>query len=325
LDICVAIEEYLASKELSWTHDTYRWMSWMLQQRFLSWCRSQNLQELSQLTAVQVQRFVNAEPGLSDNTKHHRAQIVKGFLRWCSVDEDFGVREKMVKRIEMPKVEQPEIEIFSQQEIQRLLAAAAETRYALRNRAIVLLLLDTGVRASELCPDSDRPEERTGLLLEHVFLGQRNTESYILVMGKGRKSRTVGLGRETRLATMKYLNHERPRGVTHPYLLVAKGGEALTSRGLESVIQDLGERARVRNAHPHRFRHTFAIQQLLAGTSAFVLMQLLGHSSLESTKIYVRALSDLQARQASVSVVDELQKLPRDAPRAAIQARTRRK
>jgi integrase/recombinase XerD len=311
LDISAAVREYLASKENSWTHDTSRWMSWMLEERFLPWCEKQGLRDLSQITAVQVQAFVAAEPALSANTRHHRAQVVKGFLRWCSVDEDMGVREKMVKRIEMPKVEQPEIEIYTQAEINRLLAVAAETRYALRNRAIVLLLLDTGVRASELCPDSDRPEERTGLLLEHVFLGQRNTESYILVMGKGRKSRTVGLGREARLAVMKYLNHERPRIVDHPYLLVAKGGEALTSRGLESVIQDLGDRARVKNAHPHRFRHTFAIQQLLAGTSAFVLMQLLGHSSLESTKIYVRALSQEQARQASVSVVDAMKKRQR--------------
>lgn len=311
MKIVAAIQEYLASKENSWTHDTYRWCSWMLEKRFLPWCTSQKLDELSQLTAVQVQAFVSAEPALSANTKHHRAQVVKGFLRWCSVDDDFGVRGKMVQRIEMPKVEQGEVDIYSEQDIRKLLSACERTRYPLRNRAIVLLLLDTGVRASELCPDSDRPEERTGLLFEHVFLGKRDADSYILVMGKSRKSRTVKLGRETRLATMKYINHERPRDIEHEYLFVAKGRGPLTSRGLEALIQQLGEAAGVKHAHPHRFRHTFAIQQLMAGTSALVLMQLLGHTSLEATKIYTRALSEVQARQASVSVVDEMGKKKR--------------
>ena len=322
MEVKTGIQEYLASKELNWTHDTYRWVNFMLF-RFQMWCKSEGLTELSQLTAVHVAQFANAEPKLSDNTKRGRVQVVKGFLRWCSVDVDMGVKEKVVKRIEMPSVEQPEIQIYSEAEIEQLLEACAKTRYALRNRAIVLLLLDTGIRCAECCFDSERPEETTGLKVSDVVLGQRGSESYILVMGKGRKPRTVKLGSETRLALMKYIDRERPRDLDHDFLFVAKGREPLTARGLESLIKDLGEFARVQNAHPHRFRHTFAIRQLMAGTDSMILMQLMGHASLESTKIYLRALTQLQARQASVSIVDEMRKAPREIQRDIAQGRLR--
>jgi len=309
MDISAAIQEYLLCKENALTHDTYHWYQWILGV-FEKWCKQQGLLDLKDITPGVVQHFVSAEPSLSENTKHHRAQVVKGFLRWCAED-DMGVREKTVKRIEMPKVSQPEVEIFTNAQIRRLLEACARTRYPLRNRAILLLLLDTGIRAAECCFDNERPEERTGLLLENVVIGTRGSESYIIIMGKGRKLRTVKIGRETRLALQKYINHERPR-TDHSYVFVAMGGSPFAVHGLQTMLSGLGESTHIENVHPHRFRHTFAINQLLAGTSPFVLMQLLGHSSLEATKVYLRALTQMQARQASVSVVDEFWKAPRE-------------
>jgi len=76
---------------------------------------------------------------------------------------------------------------------------------------------------------------------------------------------------------------------------------------LEQLILDLGDLAGVPDCHPHRFRHTFAVSQLLNGTSDLVLMQVLGHTSLEATKIYTRAMTQIQARQAAPSVVDRMQ------------------
>lgn len=314
MNIHVAIEDYLACKKNRLTHDTYHWYQWMLGQ-FEKWCKMQDLTDLAHITPALVQQFVAAEPASSDNTKHHRAQVVKGFLRWCSLDEDTGVKKKTVSRIEMPKVEETEIKLYTEAEIKRLLIACEKTRDPLRNRAIVLLLLDTGVRVAELCYDSDRPEEKTGLLLENMVVGTQGNESYIIVMGKGRKTRTVKMGKATCQAVVEYIRCERPH-TAFSYLFIARRKEGpLTARGLENLCVRLGELAKVNKAHPHRFRHTFAINQLLAGTSAFVLMQLMGHSTLESTKTYIRALSQMQARQASASIVDVLwEKVQPDQP-----------
>lgn len=300
--ITTAIEEYLACKENALTHATYRWYTWVLDS-FAQWCKNNHLTELNAISTTHVQRFVSSKPKQSDNTKHHKAQVLKTFLRWCSMDDEMGVRERTVRRIEMPKVVQPEVEIYSEADIKRLLTACDKLRHPLRNKAILLILLDTGVRIAELCYDRSRPEENTGLLLENVVLGRRGMESYIVVMGKGRKVRSVKLGNESRIAVQRYINRERPHSEL-PYLLLAQGDEPLSTRMLHQMLAKLGDIAKVQNTHAHRFRHTFAINQLLHGTADLVLMQLLGHTTLESTKIYTRALSQRQARQASISVVD---------------------
>jgi site-specific recombinase XerD len=223
--ITAAIEEYLACKENALTFSTYRWYTWLLD-KFAQWCKEQNLTELTDITTTHVQRFVTSGPKMSTNTKHHKAQILKTFLRWCSVDDEMGVKERTVKRIEMPKVEQPAVEIYSEADIKRLLAACDQLRHPRRNKAILLVLLDTGIRIAELCYDSRRPEESTGLLLENVILGRRGMESYIIVMGKGRKTRSVKLGDESRIAIQRYINRERPRSEL-PYLFLAQGDEKL--------------------------------------------------------------------------------------------------
>lgn len=314
MDIHMAIEEYLACKANRLTHTAYRWYRWGLG-AFERWCLAQGIAALSQVSAPLVQGFVAANPHAKGNTKHHRAQLVKSFLNWCTHDPAMGVKALVVKRIEMPKVDQEATEMFSQEEIMRLLKACEKTRSCLRNRAIVLLLLDTGIRLAELAYDGSRPEERTGLLLENVIFGEQ--ESYIVVMGKGRKTRTVKIGQQTCQVLQEYLEYERPASTVPSFFLV-RGNCPLSVRRADKILKELGKLAGVKNVHTHRFRHTFAIQQLLARTNALVLMQMLGHTSLESVLTYTRALSQMQARQASASVVDEMWQRPRSIREAFI-------
>jgi site-specific recombinase XerD len=302
MDISAAIEEYLAAKHNSITHDTYNWYSHYLN-AFNKWCVEQNLLDLTQLSLQHVQKFVAASPSKNRHSLHSRAQIVKGFLSWCSQDDFMGVAEKMVRRIEMPKLEQADVKILTNENVTALLRSCDKTRYPFRNKAIVLMLLETGIRASELAVDGSRPEENTGLLMENLILGRG--DSYIRVAGKGWKVRTIGLGQEVSMAVRRYLNRERGHSDC-PYVFLARGEKWLSVRQLQDLIADLGDRANIRKCHCHLFRHTFAIRQLEAGTSSLVLMQLLGHSTLDSTRIYTRSLTHIQARKASTSVVDKM-------------------
>src|SRR6266581_8565983 len=120
MDISASIGEYLDSKQNSITAKTYEWYDTFLSV-FKKWCDEQHVSDLSQITAPIVQKFVAACPTDNSNTRHHRAQIIKGFLNWCARDEDMGVKEKTVQRIEMPKTIQPDVTIFTPQEINRLL------------------------------------------------------------------------------------------------------------------------------------------------------------------------------------------------------------
>jgi len=305
MDISAAIEEYLGAKQNALTHSTYAWYDRFLT-LFDAWCKDEGLTDLSAITPTHVQRFVAASPTRNTHTLHARAQIVKGFLAWCAEDDEMGVKERIVRRIVMPKVEQSEIEIFSDSEILRLFRACDKTQHPHRNKAILHILLDTGIRAAELCYDGDRPEEETGLRMENLIVG-RAGESFVRVMGKGRKIRTVGLGQETTMAVRRYLNRERGH-TDSPYVFLNRSSEPLSVRMLQQLLRRLGALAGVSNCHPHRFRHTFAIHQLMNGTSALVLMQLMGHTTLEATKIYTRAISHTQARKAASSVVDQMKR-----------------
>lgn len=299
------IEEYLLAKQNSITRDTYAWY-----RRFLSlfnaWTDQNRIRELGEVRASHVQQFVSDAPTENTHTRHARAQIVKGFLSWCARDVETGVKRSVVDRIEMPRLVQSEVELLNEVDFRRLINACDHTMHPHRNRAILHLLLDTGIRAGELCFDSERPGDETGLRMENVFLAHGN-DSYIRVMGKGRKQRTVGLGTVTTLMVRRYIGRER-LGINTGFLLLGRDGEALSVRMLQQLLAHLGELAGVPDVHPHRFRHTFAVNQLLAGTSDLVLMRLMGHTSLAATQVYSRAMTQVQARSSAISVVDSMRK-----------------
>jgi site-specific recombinase XerD len=305
MNLCDAIDEYLGSKQNSLTHKSFTWYTQRLT-AFEAWCRSRKLTDLTQITAPHVQQFIQTVPSTNTYTRHGYVQVVKGFLNWCSQDEEMGVRERVVRRIELPKIEVSEVEIFTDGEIMKLFRACERMPYPHRAKAIVHLLLDTGLRASEICYDGTRPEEQTGLRMEHLVMGS-SEDSYVWVMGKGRKSRTVGLGNETRMALKRYLHRERGRCECE-YVFLSRRDEPLSVRMLEQFVKDLGGESGLENCYPHRFRHTFAVNQLMQGTSDLVLMRLMGHTSLEATKVYTRAMTQLQARKASFSVVDRIKR-----------------
>jgi len=316
MDIQQAVTEYeYATAGL--TSMTKRWYTYKLKY-FLSWCERYNY-TLEDLTPARIRRylqFLRSEykqangKQLSDYTIHGYAQVVKGFLSWCSQEEglDQYVSEKAVARIELPKVEKKLIPTFTPDEIERLFMACTKEptpQLVVRNRAIVAVLLDTGARVSELFVDPARSErEHTGLLLENVYLAEK--DAYIKVTGKGRKEREIALGAKSRLYLHRYITRYRGRS-TSSYAFLSRTGEPLTARGAQQVIYRLAERAGVDDCHPHRFRHTFAVNYLRAGGDLYALSRLLGHTSVNVTEVYLRSYQSEQMRQGKrISVVSEM-------------------
>lgn len=162
---------------------------------------------------------------------------------------------------------------------------------ALRDKAIVLTLLDTGLRVSEL----------VGIEMGDVDLDLGR----ILVTGKGQKQRYIYIGKVCRQIVWKYITERYPKSTppkNEPLILHKDGIHRLTRKGVFLLVQRLGEKAEVQNVHPHRFRHTYAIQFLRNGGNLFELQQILGHEDLAMVRNYVRlAQLDLEnaARRSS--------------------------
>jgi site-specific recombinase XerD len=299
-----AVEEFLFAKSVL-SRATQRGYRIRLT-AFVAWCEEQEL-SLEQLTARHIRAFVDAisarkgqrgEP-LKSSTVRLYALTTKIFLAWCAQEEDFKetVSQKMLARVQLPKEEQVVIETFSPEQVEAMLRATEKQPFAVRDKAIVSVLLDSGVRAGELC----------GLTLDCVWLD--TDDSYLRVTGKGRKQREVPLGRTARIALRRYITRYRqqPKNKVDQHVFLSRTGAPITISGLEQIIEQIGERAHIKNVRcsPHTLRHTFACTYLLNGGDLYRLSRLLGHSSLTISLRYLQAIKDKQARQGQ-SVLDHL-------------------
>lgn len=177
--------------------------------------------------------------------------------------------------------------ILNTRDVRGILDAADDrTPLGLRDRAILETLYATGIRAGELV---------------RLTLRDVDTEDRLLriVLGKGRKDRTVPLTRAAASAIEAYLVRGRPRirgARTSPSLFLALRGGRLYGSALCDLIATATTRADIdRHATAHTFRHSAATHLLKGGADIRHIQQLLGHASLATTERYTRVeISDLK-------------------------------
>jgi len=188
------------------------------------------------------------------------------------------------------------IEILADREIDSIFSCINPKCFLrARQYTIVLLLLDTGIRASELC----------GLTLDNTDIDNGT----IKVMGKGRKERIVPFASGTKKALLRYVTTWRPEpayeGIDNLFLSIR--GTPLSYNGLRHVITRIGHRAGIPRLHPHLFRHTFAVKYLINGGDVMTLRLILGHATLEVTRTYVHlAEAHVQVQHHRFSPVDRI-------------------
>lgn len=175
--------------------------------------------------------------------------------------------------------------VLSQREVLRLLMAIeVDTVEGLRDRAIVELLYSAGIRRGELL----------GLNLPDLDLDS----CWFYVLGKGRKTRMVPVGREAELALRAYLRDARPRLALpeEKALFVGPLGTRYNCHQLSRLLHGLADKANLKKrVTPHVLRHSCATHMLAGKADIRYIQALLGHSSIRSTQIYTQVeLSELQ-------------------------------
>jgi site-specific recombinase XerD len=178
---------------------TQRWYSSKLAV-FSTYCEEQHL-ELEAIKIAHIRLFLewlkmrkNRHTGqpISTYTIHGYAAVVKRFLAWCSKEEDFDklVTERLPGKIEMPAIDEKLIEVYTDAQVKAMIDALPNvykkidaihrhtdtTALEVRDRAIVCILADTGIRVSELC----------SLTVENCFLSK--DDAFLKIYGsKGHK------------------------------------------------------------------------------------------------------------------------------------------
>jgi integrase/recombinase XerD len=164
-----------------------------------------------------------------------------------------------------------------------------------RDRAIILTLLDTSLRASELCAlKMGDLEQKTGRLqVKHGRAGG----------AKGGKGRTVFLGKTARRTLWLYLTTCEDADDPGAPLFIGRFNRPLNRDTLRQVIASSEDKAGVKDCHRHRFHHTMAITYLRSGGDVFTLQALLGHSTLDMVQHYARIAAHLAALQAKEDAI----------------------
>jgi integrase/recombinase XerD len=232
------------------------------------------------------------------STTRGRFSALRTFFRWVIEQPDAPIAVSPMAKMKAPPARSDQPDPLTAEQYRALLAAAKEGQAARRDTAILRLMVDTGLRASEVC----------ALDIQDVDFEVR-PPAVTVRLGKGRKGRRVFLGKRGLAAVWRYLEREK-RDPDEPLFVAVSGrlnGERLTRSGLLQLFRRLGAAAGVRSMHPHRLRHTFAVTFLRAGGNVYTLQELLGHTSLNMVRRYVQlAEADLAAQCRRFSPGDAL-------------------
>jgi len=245
----------------------------------------------------------------SERTVQTYARSARAFFHWLI--RRGTIEHNPFERVVFPKVGRPLIQTITTEEFEKLLLACAppnETgpfaeRAAVRNRAILWLLYDTGIRVSELI---------------NLRIGDVDRKhGVVTVLGKGAKERRVALGQNCLRNLSYYLDKHRPDeeelaewgSAGEDHLFLSETRQPLTKNGMEMLFKRLKKRAGIvgKRVSPHILRHTFAMNYLIKSNDPFSLQELLGHEDLTTVLNYIH-MNDtiLQEQKRKYSPGDHL-------------------
>lgn len=280
---------------------------WIEYQGNLNVCNVQSANILSFLNYLRVDYVPRRITGnnsrkLAPKTVYNIYVSLASFFTWAS--REFNLDNPLRN---MPKLRVPEdapVEPFKKEEIELLIKACDFCEEAVtdrrrkfvmqrftskRDKAILLTLLDTGLRASELC----------ALRVEDVDMksGKVSVRPGEAGKAKGGKGRVVFMGKSARRFLWRYLADREDGSDPDAPLFTGKLNRPFNRDALRQLINSLGAKVGIKKCHPHRFRHTFAITYLRSGGDIFTLKALLGHGSLDMVEHYAR-IAEVDIEQA---------------------------
>jgi integrase/recombinase XerD len=266
---------------------------------YLAWMR----------TEYKPRRWNGNQDPLSGKSLRNIYITFRAFFGW--LNKEFGYANP-AREVTPPKFPKHVVEAFTKEEVEKLLKACtynqtAQTEFrkayttrrptANRDQAIVLTLLDTGLRASEFCSLTIGDVDMT--------TGKVNIRHGVGGGAKGGKGRTTYLGKVARKSVWRYLANREDGNNPEAPLFVSHDDRPFNRNSLRVLIRRMGERSDIPHVHPHKFRHTFAITYLRSGGDVFTLQSILGHGSLDMVKHYAQiAEMDVENAHRKASPAD---------------------
>jgi site-specific recombinase XerD len=238
--------------------------------------------------------YLQASRGNTARTRNLRLTAIRSLIRWASLRHpEHAAVFQQVLAIPPKRADKRTITFLGPAEAQALIDAPDLARWeGRRDRAIIVLALQAGLRVSEL----------TSLNCGDIALG---TGSHVRCEGKGRKQRAVPLTSQARAVLREWIA-ERDGTPDHP-LFPTRTGRRLSRDAIERRLRVHAATAahncpslRDKNLHPHMLRHSCAMALLRAGVDTTVIALWLGHADIRSTQAYLHA--DLSIKERALAL-----------------------
>lgn len=233
-------------------------------------------EEISRSIVVDYEQDL-AERGYAPSSVERHVSALKGFHRFL-VREDV-VSSDPASTVLLPKTPDQLPDVLSVEEVEAMLSVPfRDDAFGARDKALLELLYGCGLRASEV----------VGLDVSDLVLD----EGVLRVMGKGSRERVVPVGGLAEQALLAYLASARDflasrgRSASSAVFLNARGTR-LSRQSVHAIVKRAGELIGIQGLHPHTLRHSFATHLLEGGADLRIIQEILGHSDISTTQIYV--------------------------------------
>ena len=261
---------------------------------FLHFCKESNgTEDLEDVTPAVVRQFTKymVDRGKKGTYINGLLKTIKSFIQYCFEEELGGFNTK--RNFKWCKEEKPVILAFKPGQVRSILNDCRGNDFiSIRDRAILTMLFETGIRCWELC--CIEPEDV-------------HEDYVVIVSGKGHKQRVVPITAILKKAMLQY-EHAKENyfalKMTNNNYFLSFHGKKLTDSAVEHIIKRHGARIEGIRVSPHTCRHFFAQQQVKMGTDLYTISRLLGHENIQITQTYLNSLRDEEvisiAKQKSV-------------------------
>lgn len=252
-------------------------------------------QDLNTETICAFLDHLESERGSSARTRNLRLTAIRSLFAYASLRHpEHGLLIQRVLAIPAKRYDKRIVSFLTAEQVDTLVDAPDRTRWeGRRDRTLILLAVQTGLRVSEL----------TGLNCGDVTLG---TGACVRCDGKGRKHRAVPLTTPTQAVLDVWLT-ERAGRRDEP-LFSTRTGRRLSADAVQRLVRKHATTAaqrcpslRPEHLHPHVLRHSCAMALLQAGVDTAVIALWLGHADIRSTNIYLHA--DMTIKQRALELL----------------------
>jgi integrase len=244
-----------------------------LRNLLVPWCAERGITEIGTLDkraindfSIYIQEAGGRRGPLSKHSVHAYIRAIRGFLNWCEREG-----EKVAAKPALPRLPRVLVDTLDHEELDRL-EGAAQTE---RDKVIIRVLAETGLRADELCT------------LRIADIRRHDQRAELHVAGKRYEERLVPISPTLLRRIDRYVRSGRPSAASERIFVSLRTGrsgeyEPLTPSGVLSLIKSAADRAAIpKRVYTHLLRHSFITNALRAGMPPLLVRKVVGHSSMK--------------------------------------------